>query len=117
MNKYTLAAVAFIVALFAGVGPALSGGSLTAATIMAAVSAAGIAALGKIMDPNSIVSFPPLVTAFLLATASVVPMIGDAVTNGTITNAAVWGGILVAFLNTLWAKWSVPNKAFTFGHR
>lgn len=107
-NKWTLAAVFGLVALLAGVGPALSGGTLTPNVLVAAAAAAVITALGKVMDPNSILELPPLVTALVLALAAVAPMIGDAFTNGTIVDPTVLGGILVAFISAFWGKFSEP---------
>lgn len=107
--KWLIAVVFGAVTLVAGVGPALGNHALTPNVIVAAAAAGILTALGKVMDPNSVIEVHPLVTALVLGVVAIGPMVTDAMTNGTIADPTVVGGIVVAFITAFWGKWSEPT--------
>lgn len=115
MNKWTLGLVFAAIALLAGLEPGLTSG-LTPNMIVAALSAAALTYVGKVMDPNSIIELPPSVTAIGLALVAVGPMIGDAFNSGTYLAPQTWVGIVGAFLTAFYGKLSVPH-GFTLARR
>jgi len=111
VNKY-IAALAFaIVATLGGIVSGLSSGSLTASVLFTAITAGVGAGLFKLMSPESIVNFPPVVTAVLLAIMVATPVFKEANADGVMT-VQEWVGIAVAFVTAVVGKLTVPTSTF-----
>lgn len=109
VSKWILAAVAALVALFAGITPGLDGGTLTLGAILAGVSAGLLAGVGKLYDPGSLIAVPRLLKALGLAVSAGVAQMSGAIVDGVIS-AGEWGGLAVTLFTVFWAKWSTPDK-------
>lgn len=109
MNKWLLAAVATLVALFAGITPGLDSNTLTLGALLAGVAAGILAGVGKLYDPGAVLAVPRILKAAGLSVAASVVQMSGAMADGSIS-AGEWGGIAVTLFTVFWAKWSTPDK-------
>jgi hypothetical protein len=107
VNKYVAALVFAIVATLGGIEAGLSSGTLTASVLFTAITAGVGVGLFKLMSPESIVAFPPVVTAVLLAVVVATPVFKEANADGVMT-VQEWIGVAVAFVTAVVGKLTVP---------
>lgn len=107
MNKYVWAVLFGVVAMLGGVVSGLSSGTLTNQAIFASIVAGLGVGIFKLMDPNSIVSFPPIVTGLVVSVLAVWGPFQDAMADGKLSLQEAFG-LIVAFLTALYAKISPP---------